>query len=113
MSQYENKLKSIAEIQKEKTYMSSVPPKYDELIKKHQSNTGFNTVITIQMVIMNLDTQEDYNNIATMLKNMSGIEVIGGFQQKKLSVTYNQHQTTLEDIVYQISKLGYRYINRF
>ncbi|SDK54671.1 hypothetical protein [Natronincola ferrireducens] len=113
MSQYKDKFKNIGEIQKEKTSMSSVPPKYKDLIKKHEIYTASNAVITMHMTITNLNTQEDYQNIATALKDIRGVEGIGSFQQKKLSVTYNQHETSLEHIVYHISNLGYRYINRF
>ena len=63
--------------------------------------------------IINLNTLEDYDYIVTVLKEVKGVENIGDFIPKKMSITFNQHETSLEHIVYKLSKMGYRYINRF
>lgn len=94
--------------------ISSVPLKYTELIRKHQEESASNAVNTLSMTITNLYTQEDYDNISKALQEVKGVVGVGSFQQpKKLTVSYNQYQTSIEHIVYKISTLGYRYINRF
>ncbi|SES72738.1 hypothetical protein SAMN05660297_00410 [Natronincola peptidivorans] len=113
MSQYKCQFKEVAEKQQKNMFHPSVPPKYDALLKEYQENLATNAVITLSMTILNLKTKEDYESIAVVLRSIEGVKDIGAFQEKKISVSYNQHQTSLEDIVYQISRLGYRYINRF
>lgn len=65
------------------------------------------------MIITNLNTIEDYNSISKVLKTINGIESVGPYNHKKLSVTYNQNLTNIEHIVYKLSQMGYRYVNRF
>lgn len=105
MSLYEDKIA--------KKSKALVPPRYAELIQKYQMNYIGSRVATIGMTIINLNTFKDYNKIATALKELKGVIEIGDFQPKKLIVTYDRHLINLETIVYKISKLGYRYINRF
>ncbi|KUO49038.1 MAG: hypothetical protein APF76_10445 [Desulfitibacter sp. BRH_c19] len=98
MSWYENRLGKLAEIMEE---------------KNQQHSSIHNAFITINMTIANMNTLTDYEGVTNALRTIKGVESFGPYQQKKLSVTYNQFETSLEYIVYKLSVMGYRYINRF
>ncbi|SCY57914.1 heavy-metal-associated domain-containing protein [Alkaliphilus peptidifermentans] len=111
MSLYEDKLDKLTAKMEEISY-SSVPPKYTELIEKFQAQNTYNS-ITMNIMITNLDNENDHEILSTALNEIKGVKRIGDFQRQKLAVTFNQNETSLEHIVYKISKMGYRYINRF
>ncbi|ABR49561.1 hypothetical protein Amet_3433 [Alkaliphilus metalliredigens QYMF] len=113
MSLYRDQLSKTREKIKEEFSTSFTPPKYSELLKKHQADQTSNAIISVTMNITNLNTNEDYNRIAVALKEIVGVEDITPLQQKKISIAYNQLQTSLEEIVYRLSRMGYRYVNRF
>ncbi|WP_028308262.1 hypothetical protein [Desulfitibacter alkalitolerans] len=89
---------------------------YDKKLEK-SANLNFsqdnNSVITFNMIITNLNTIEDYERINKVLRTINGVEGIGTYNQKKLSIMYNQYLTSIEHIVYKLSQIGYRYVNRF
>ncbi len=104
MSWYENRLGKLAETMEEEISMSYA---------KMKNHCGNNASITVNMKITNLNSETDYERVTSALRTIKGVESFGPYEQKKLSVTYNQSQTSLEYIVYKLSVTGYRYINRF
>jgi len=87
---------------------------YNNKLKKHSEIMGENcNILTITITIINLETYDDYEIITNALKSIRGVEGFGNYRPKKLSITYNQSMTSLEHIVYKLSNIGYRYINRF
>lgn len=113
MSLYRGKLGSISKIRDGKMSNLSIPLNYIELIRRDSVNSVNDSTITMNMIITNLNTQEDYESIATILKQIKGVKAIGVFQLKKIGVTFNRYETSLENIVHHLSKMGYKYINRF
>ncbi len=81
-------------------------------MQNHQS-IGQSSIISMTITIINMKTDEDYQIIKEGLKELEGVYEIYPYFGGKLTVTFDQNRTNLENIVYKISKLGYRYINRF
>jgi ABC-type lipoprotein release transport system permease subunit len=88
---------------------------YDKKLEKSANpNIDYNnSLVAFNMIITNLNTIEDYEKINKELRTINGVEDIGPYNHKKLSVIYNQYLTSIEHIVYKLSQMGYRYVNRF
>lgn len=75
--------------------------------EKIQSSVSFN------LTILDMVSEKDYQIISESLFKLPGIVSIKPYQQpNKLTVTYNPYLATLEQLVFNISKLGYHYVNR-
>ncbi|KAB3537325.1 hypothetical protein F8154_03270 [Alkaliphilus pronyensis] len=111
MSLYEKRINRVS-AKIDEYSKSYVPPRYKELLDKYIKESSHSTV-TMNIMITDLLTEEDHFAITSGLKELKGIDGIGEFQPKKLTVSYNQNETSLEHIVFKITQLGYRYINRF
>lgn len=112
MSLYQEKIMEKAyKIEDSMNYL--VPPNYKEILRRHNEYYQNNSTISFNMIITNLRVQEDYDTIVEALKDLKGVMGVSGFQPQKLTVAYNKNLIGLESIVYHISKLGYRYVNRF
>ncbi|KAB3527640.1 hypothetical protein [Alkaliphilus serpentinus] len=113
MSLYRSKLSELSSKLEERMMQFQVPPKYSEIIKREEQYYKNHSTVSFNMIITNLHTQQDHDTIAQHLSNMNGIVGVSNFHPQKLTVAYNKYQIGLESIVYHISKLGYRYVNRF
>ncbi|MEW6623870.1 MAG: heavy-metal-associated domain-containing protein [Bacillota bacterium] len=77
------------------------------------NSNNYSSVKTVNMVITNMRTQDDYNKINEALSKINGVKSTNSHGPGKLSVTFDAGLTRIEELVYVISILGYRYINRF
>jgi len=113
MSLYNDKLTEMAVTNIQGGGRSLIPPSYTDIIRTHQEGYANNANVVVNMIITNLKTLDDYQNIAGELVKLKGVVGIGEYYPQKLLVEYNKYQIGLNHIVSNISKLGYRHINRF
>lgn len=65
--------------------------------------------MTIRLIVSNMITIQDYNNIVQKLKKHTGIKNIEGFSKKTiLTITYYPAKINKDAICYLIVKLGYK-----
>ena len=69
--------------------------------------------VTITLIITNMKSDEDARKLVNALQNIPGVTNVVPFpKHRRLTITYNSSQITLETIGYHITKLGYHYLHK-
>lgn len=68
---------------------------------------------TITLIITNMKSDEDARKLVNTLQTLPGVSSVVPFpSHRRLMITYNSSQITLETIGYHITKLGYHYLHK-
>lgn len=68
---------------------------------------------TITLIITNMNTEEDARKLVNTLQTLPGVSsVVPLPSHRRLTITYNSSQITLETIGYHITQLGYHYLHK-
>ncbi|MCG0278891.1 MAG: hypothetical protein L5656_10275 [Thermanaeromonas sp.] len=68
---------------------------------------------TVTLIITNMKSDEDTWRLINTLQALPGVSSVVPFpSHRRLMITYNSSQITLEIIGYHITKLGYHYIHK-
>ncbi|SMB97642.1 Copper chaperone CopZ [Thermanaeromonas toyohensis ToBE] len=68
---------------------------------------------TVTLIITNMKSDEDTRKLVNTLQTLPGVSSVVPFlSHRRLMITYNSSQITLETIGYHITKLGYHYIHK-
>ncbi|MCG0278901.1 MAG: heavy-metal-associated domain-containing protein [Thermanaeromonas sp.] len=72
-----------------------------------------NQQVTVTLIITNMKDDEDARKLASVLQSIPGITNVVPFpRHRRLTITYNSSQITLEAIGYHIARLGYHYLHK-
>jgi len=91
--------------------------------EKHHSNYGYNychkiidknsNKVNVTLVVSNMRTDKDQQNIVNHLKKLPGIISVNvNLRRRWLILTYNTFLTNLEIITRNLNILGYNYIKK-
>ncbi|MBE3581721.1 MAG: hypothetical protein IMW96_08860 [Thermoanaerobacteraceae bacterium] len=91
----------------------AVPPLPPETPGRRSPGLNRQQQVSVTLVITNMTTKEDCTKLVDMLGTLPGLaRAIPLLNQRRLIVTYNPSQITLETICFHIRQLGYHYVHK-
>ncbi|GFN23733.1 hypothetical protein [Thermanaeromonas sp. C210] len=91
----------------------AVPPLPPETPGRRAADINRQQQVSVTLVITNMTTKDDCTKLVDMLGTLPGVSrAIPLLSQRRLIVTYNPWQITLETICFHIRQLGYHYVQK-